>query len=321
MLMRQFPGLFLGALLTLGVGVSPALADSYPSKPITLIIPMGAGGSHDLNARVFTSVMPEFLGQAIVVKLMPGVSGQRGTAVAARAKPDGYTLLFTHNYVDQLQQHIEPLPYDTTADLVTVARINFGPILLVVPADSPFKTLRQLLEYAKAHPGELTLAHSGTWGAVFVPAMRILQQVGAELTFTPYKGGGPAMRALLAGDADVTMAFPSVALSLVQKGKIRLLASAGTKRTLPDVPTFAELGFEDDIGMMNRVVMAPRGVAPEKLHILRHAFAQLNSNKTYNRLMQKIGENTAYMDGNDYEKLRTVQKDRYGALVRKITEN
>ena len=88
----------------------------YPEKPITLILPMGAGGSHDRNARVFTSVIPEFLGNAVIVKLMPGASGQVGTAAAARAKPDGYTLLFTHNYYDQLQKHVKKLPYNTDKD-------------------------------------------------------------------------------------------------------------------------------------------------------------------------------------------------------------
>ena len=109
---KAFIGSFIAAGLILGSGLSTAKADDYPNKPITMIIPLGAGGSHDLNARVFTSIIPEYLGNAIIVKLMPGASGQKGTAAAARAKPDGYTLLFTHNYIDQLQQHIEKLPYD-----------------------------------------------------------------------------------------------------------------------------------------------------------------------------------------------------------------
>ncbi len=100
-------GVFLLALAG-GVG-----AEKYPAKPITLIIPFGAGGSHDLHARIFTSVIPEYLGQAMVVKLMPGGSATIGTAAAAKARPDGYTLLFTHNFIDQLQPLVEKVPYDT----------------------------------------------------------------------------------------------------------------------------------------------------------------------------------------------------------------
>lgn len=309
--------ILIAAALTVACGT--ALAEEYPSKPLTLIIPLGAGGSHDLNARVFTSVIPTYLNQAMIVKLMPGASGQKGTAAAASAKADGYTLIFTHNYIDQLQQHIEQLPYDTSNDLVTVARINYAPLSIVVPAESPFKTLQELLDYAKENPGKLTLAHSGNWGALFVPMARILQKAGAELAFVPYKGGGPAMQALLAGDADVTGAFPSVALSLVEAGKIRLLASAGDTRISPDVPTFAELGFDEDIGMMQRVVMAPRGIPEDRLQMLRDAFGKLNSDKTYNRLMAKLGENTEYLDGGEYEKQRPVQKERYGELVKSMT--
>jgi tripartite-type tricarboxylate transporter receptor subunit TctC len=108
------------ACLVVFFGASTTLADNYPSKPITLIIPLGAGGSHDLNSRVFTSVIPTYLGQAMVVKLMPGAGGQTGTAAAIKAKPDGYTLIFTHNYIDQLQPLIEKLPYDPITDLKAI---------------------------------------------------------------------------------------------------------------------------------------------------------------------------------------------------------
>ena len=112
----------------------------YPEKPITMIIPLGAGGSHDLNARVISSILPSYLGQPVIVKLMPGASGQTGTAAAANAPADGYTILFTHNYIDQLQQHVAKLPYDPTNDFVSVARTNYASPTLIVKADSKFKS-------------------------------------------------------------------------------------------------------------------------------------------------------------------------------------
>ena len=308
--------LFVAALLIL-VGLSPALADTYPSKPITLIIPLGAGGSHDLNARVFTSVIPQYLGQAMVVKLMPGAGGQTGTAAAIKDKPDGYTLIFTHNYIDQLQPLLEKLPYNTIKDLKSVCRINYGAASLVVRAEEPWKDLDGLLSYGKKNPGKLVFTTSGNWGATMTPGARVLLQAGVEATYIPYKGGGPAMQALLAGDGDFMMSFPSQAGPLVEAGKIRALASAGDKRVFSDVPTLKELGYET--GTMDRIVMAPKGVPEAKMKVLRDAFAKLNSDKTYKRLIKRIGENMEFMDGPDYDKIRPVQQGEYRNLVKKIS--
>lgn len=169
-------------------GVGPAAAEEYPSKPITLIIPFGAGGSHDLNARVFTSVIPTYLGQPMVVKLMPGAGGQKATAAAIAAKPDGYTLLFTHNFIDQLQRHTEKLPYDPIKDMKTVWKLNDSESLVYVRSDRPWKTLPELLAYGKANPGKLIFPNSGKWGASFTSMAVLLADQGVQVKFVPYKG-------------------------------------------------------------------------------------------------------------------------------------
>ena len=114
----------LAIAAALGVVSAPAIAETYPDRPITMIIPLGAGGSHDLNARVMTSVLPQILGQPVVVQLMPGAGGQTGTAAAASAPADGYTLLFTHNFIDELQQFVTTLPNSPNDDFVAVSRTN-----------------------------------------------------------------------------------------------------------------------------------------------------------------------------------------------------
>ena len=310
----------LGCIAAVGLlfGVGGAVADSYPSKPITLILPLGAGGSHDLNARVFTSVIPQYLNQAVIVKLMPGASGQKGTAAASKARPDGYTLLFTHNYFDQLQQHVTKLPYDTSKDFDTVARLNYGVASIVVLASSPYKSLKDLVDAAKKNPGKIKFGHSGNWGAVMVPGAQLLFEAGAKVTFVPHKGGGPAMKALLAGDVDFTMAFPSVIGA--QGDTLRVLASGGDTRLFKDVPTLKELGYASDIGVMHRIVMAPKGVEAARLKMLREAFVKLQNDKTYKRLMGRIGENMGFMDGSAYESLRPAQSDNYKKLVGEITK-
>jgi tripartite-type tricarboxylate transporter receptor subunit TctC len=302
----------------LGLGLTPALAE-YPEKPVTMVIPLGAGGSHDLNARVITSVIPEYLNQAVIVRLTPGAGGQKGTQEVANAEADGYTLLFTHNYIDMLQQHVESLPYDPLADFVPVARINYAPIAIVVRDESPYQTAEDLFAAAKENPGQVRFAHSGNWGALFVPAAQIMQAKDVSFNLVPYQGGGPAMQALLSGDADVTMGFPSTLSALLDSGDIRVLATAGEERIYDDVPTFAEIGVGGDVGFMHRVVLAPKGTPEEVLSTLRTAFETLQEDKTYKNLMNRLGENTDYVSGTEYQAMRENQTKAYKELVDEIT--
>ncbi len=318
MTFRTLSKLAIGAALLIGLGVGGAMAQ-YPEKPITLIVPLGAGGSHDRNARVFTSVIPQYLGNAVIVKLMPGASGQTGTAAAAAAKADGYTLLFTHNYFDQLQQHVTKLPYDTTKDFIAVAQMNSNDASLIVRADSPFKTLKDLIDYAKANPGKLKFAHSGIWGAVHVPAMQLFREAGIEVTMVPYKGGGPSMRGFLAAEADFTMQFPSTILA--QGDTVRVLASGGAKSHFEGVPSFGDLGFSTDIGQMARIILAPRGIPADRLAKLQDALAKVNEDKTYKGLISRIGENRAFILGPEYEKIRPQQSAKYKELVKSLAAN
>ncbi len=297
---------------------TPALAE-YPEKPITLVIPLGAGGSHDLNARVITSTIPQYLGQAMIVRLTPGAGGQKGTQEVANAAADGYTLLFSHNYIDMLQQHVENLPYDPRTDFVPIARVNYAPIAVVVRADSPYQSFDDLIGAASSNPGSVRMAHSGNWGALFVPAAQIMKSSGADFNLVPYQGGGPAMQALLSGDADVTMGFPSTIGSLLNAGQIRVLASAGAERIYDDVPTFAEAGIEGDIGFMHRVVLAPAGTPDDVVAKLQDAFTALQEDRSYTRMMGRLGENIELLTGDEYQAMREEQDTAYKALVESIT--
>ena len=306
--------LLLGAVLAMGLSVDGAKAE-YPEKPITMIIPLGAGGSHDQNARVFTSVIPEYLGNAIIIKLMPGASGQVGTAAAASAKPDGYTLLFTHNYFDELQKSVKKLPYDTEKDLVTVGKLNSGSFSVIVLASSPFKTWKDLVSYAKKNPGKLKFAHSGNWGATHAPALQLFTEAGIvkDVVMVPYKGGGPSMRGFLAGEAEFTFQFkPNI---IAQGNKVRVLISAGAKTAFKGVPTFKDLGYTSDIGLMHRVLMAPRGIPADRLAKLRDAMTKMQDDKTYKALIKALGESSDYVPGPEYEKMRPLQGKAYKAMV------
>jgi len=309
-------GLLMGFLC-----IGPTIAADYPEKPITLIIPLGAGGSHDLNARVFTSVIPSYLGQPMVIKLMPGAGGQTGTAAAVKAKADGYTLIFTHNFIDQLQPVVEKLPYDTTKALISVWRLNYGPPCFYGLSDRPYKTLAEMLDYGKQNPGKLKFGTTGKWGAGMTPGAVVLTRAGVEATYIPYQGGGPALQAALAGDVDFTVGFPAQGLPHYKTGKLRFYAVGAEKRLAeaPDVPTLPELGYPVGSLLMSRIIMAPRDTPPERIKILQDAFGKLYQDKTFLNLMNSLGENVEYMNGPEYEKVRAEQKEEYTNLVKKIT--
>ena len=314
-----------GAGILLLVGLSALLGVTaqaqYPEKPITLVTPFAAGGSSDLNARVFTRFLTDYLGQPVLIKLVPGQAGQKGTLEAVQAPADGYTLLLTDNYRDQLHRHtFRNDAYDTNRDLVPVARVNYGQIAIIVRSESPYETWDQLVADARARPGEITFSHSGLWVALFVPQLQIMKNLDLQFRLVPYRGGGPAKAALMADDVDVSMAFPATLAADLGAGLIRLLATAGTERMDPDVPTFVEIGLPPTTGFIHRIVMAPAGTPEDRLSILREAFARMQDEPVYRQMLAQLGENTEYLDGDDYEPVRRQQARDYEELVRSLLE-
>jgi len=306
-------------MLSMGQIVQETAHAQYPEKPITLITPFAAGGSSDLTARVFTTFLNKYLGQPMLIKLVPGQAGQKGTLEATKAAPDGYTLVFIDNYRDQLHQYtFRNDYYDTNEDLVTVARVNYGQIGIIVLTDGPYDTWAQLEADARASPGQIKFAHSGLWAALFVPARRIMQSLDLHFRMVPYRGGGPAKAALMAGDVAFSMAFPATVAADVEAGKVRILATAGSERTVNGVPSFVEIGVPPSTGYIHRIVMAPSGISEDRLTRLRQAFAELQADNAYLAAMRRLGENTEYMDGLDYEAVRIEQSREYGELVQAI---
>jgi len=316
---RRILRVALVVLCLIFAGAGVGLAADFPNKPITLIIPFSAGGSHDLNARVFSAIIHQYLGQPIVVKLMPGSGGQLGTAAAVKAKPDGYTLFYTHNYIDQLQPLIEKLPYDTTKALVTVCQTNYARQFMGVMKEKPWKTLDEVIDYARKNPGKLKVGHSGLWGAGFVPYAMLFAHFGAQVHWIGYKGGGPLKNALLAREIDFGGQSAISIMPEIKSGDFRPLAVVGNERhpEVPDVPSLGELGITDEV--MHRIIQVPRATPADRIEILRTAFRKLNKDKTYRRMIERLGENAEYIDGPDYEKIRVKQKQDYLKLIKEVT--
>jgi len=245
------------AVTVLSMGA--ALAQSYPSRPITFIVPFGAGGGTDIIARAVSEDLSRALKQPIVVEPRPGANGAIGSALVARAAPDGYTLLFTAQSTYSLNPNLmkEP-PYDQLKDLVPVASIGRSPWMLAVPMASEFKTAADVIAYGKANPGKLSFAY---WqSSVLVTGETFGQLSGIQMRKVPYKGQVEATTDFLGGRLPILFTDTAGARPQVDAGTMRVLAVTGAKRSslFPDVPTMREAGLDIVTDSMI-AVFAPAG--------------------------------------------------------------
>jgi len=225
-----------------------AFAQGYPSKPIRLIVGLAPGGATDIMARTLVPPLSEELGQPVVVDNRPGAAGSIGAQLAAKAPPDGYTLFlasssFTSNLV--LQQHAS---YDPIADFEPITNVASGPFLLVVRNSLPVKSVKELVEYAKTNPGKLNFASSGIGSTAHLTSELLKRAAGIEMTHIVYRGAGPALADVLAGQVDLMFASIVSSAHHARSGKLRALAVTSIKRSsaVPEYPTVAETvpGFE-----------------------------------------------------------------------------
>jgi tripartite-type tricarboxylate transporter receptor subunit TctC len=235
------------ALLLCALACGSAFAqDDYPARPIQMIVPFPAGGPADIVGRLYAQHLSALVGQPVVTLNRDGASGTIGTAVAARAAPDGYTIVFgTTSTMAVNQVVMKNVPYDFWRDFSLIGLIANAPHILAVRDGLPAKNAADVVAMAKKDPGKYTIASSGTGTIVQMAAELFRQQTGADLLVVPFKGGGPATTALLSGTVDMIVNDLTTLKSSLASGKLRALAVAHTSRLkpLPDVPTFAELGM------------------------------------------------------------------------------
>ncbi|MDR0439650.1 MAG: tripartite tricarboxylate transporter substrate binding protein [Candidatus Accumulibacter sp.] len=239
-----FAGFCFAIPMLLGAGAAQAQQD-YPNRPIKLIVPYPPGGGVDTAARIIAQPLSERLGQPVVIENKAGSSGIIGTTVASREKPDGYTLLLGSSGPHALDKHLfKKLDFDPIKDFTFIALIYNAPTFVVVPANSPFKTVQELVAYAKANPGKLNYGSSGIGSGQNIGAALFMDAAGFRATHVPYKGTGPMETALVAGQLDFSVDMPTC-LPFVQGGKMRVLGTAWKERNaaLPDIPTLDEMGI------------------------------------------------------------------------------
>jgi tripartite-type tricarboxylate transporter receptor subunit TctC len=250
--------LALGSLLSFG---SFGQTTNYPNKTVRIVVPFAAGGATDIVTRILSQKLTEVWGQSVVVENRGGAAGNIGAVEVVKAAPDGYTLLMTSGSVVTANQHIyKNMGFDPKADLMPITMVSSGPQVVVVNPNLPVKTLKELIELAKAKPGSLNYGHAGIGSQTHLAAENFLHATGLNIQNIPYKGEGPAITDLVAGQ--INMATPNVpaAIGFINGGKLRALAVTGKERSpaLPNVPTVAETvpGFQN-IGWFG--LMAPAG--------------------------------------------------------------
>jgi len=222
--------------------------DKYPSKPITIICPYPAGGNTDQRSRQFSKFMANALGQPVIVDNKPGAGGNIGTELIARAKPDGYTIGMGNFAPLSVNPTLyKKLNYDPARDLQPICLLERGPLVLMVPPNSPYKTVQDLIAAAKASPGKLSYANGGQGGSHHLSAELFKLMTGTDITNIPYKGGAPATIDLLGGQVDMMFEQMYSASANLRAGKLKGLAITSKTRSplFPDLPTLHELGLKD----------------------------------------------------------------------------
>jgi tripartite-type tricarboxylate transporter receptor subunit TctC len=267
---------FTAACLVLaGAGVQAAEdVAKFPTKPITLVVPYAPGGSSDTRARMLGAKMSQTLGQTIIIVNKAGGGGNIGTDMIAKAAPDGYTIgigNFAPLTVNKAM--MAKVPFDAAKDLAPIILIEKGPLVLVVPENSPFKSFQDMVAFGKAHPDKITFASAGVGGAYHLAGELLSGATGVPMVHVPYKGGGPATTDLVGGQVSFMFDMAPAVLPHIQEHKMRALAVANEKRLpqLPNVPTLDELGLKN-MAMSNWFgLVAPAGTPKEIIAKLNDA--------------------------------------------------
>src|SRR5262245_31326938 len=249
-------------LVSLIVSTSGALAQTYPARAVTFVVPFAPGGGTDITARTIGAKLSNIWGQAVVVENRGGAGGVIGTDVVAKAKPDGYTLLIANVGITSINPALyAKLPYDPDKAFTPISLICELPFVLMASPKLPANSVKELVAYAKANPEKVTYASSGQGGSPHLTAELFQLLTGTKMTHVPYKGGGPAMTDLMAGHVDILFASVLEGSGNIKAGKLKGLAVTHAKRNvaLPDVPTIAEAGVPGGESGSWIALLAPTG--------------------------------------------------------------
>ena len=298
-----------GCVLLWG-GIAAASAQVYPSRPITMVVPFAAGGPVDTVARILSEPMRATLGQSIIVENVTGAAGSIGVGRVARAAPDGYTLSIGHWSTHVVNGAIYPLPYDLLRDLEPIVLLPSNPMIVVSKSAVPAKNLNEFVGWIKANEGKVSAGTAGAGSATHVAGVYFQNVTGTRFQFVPYRGTGPALQDLVAGQIDFIVDQASNSLQHVRDGKIRAYAVTASARlpSAPDIPTVAEAGLPSlDISVWYGL-WAPKGTPKEIIAKLNAAAVQALSEPTVQQRFAELGLDMPPRDQLTPEALAAYQK-------------
>jgi tripartite-type tricarboxylate transporter receptor subunit TctC len=313
------------AALSIGIALAPAAAiaqgQPFPSRPVTLTVGFAPGGSADILARLVAAKLAPALGQPVVVENRPGAGGTIAAAAVAKAAPDGHTLLFVTSGHAGSGALYPKLAYDPQHAFVPVARVGSSPVVVVVPAGAPWRSLAELIADARARPGKISYAAGGGGATVTALAAEYLKgDAKIDLLAVPYKGSGPALIALMAGEVDLGFDIPSSALPHLRAGKLRALAVTSSVRStvMPDVPTVAEQAIPrfELVGWFG--VLAPAGTPGAVVARLNREVDALLAQPDVRERLASLAVDPGGGGPADFERLIDADTRRAGEAIRRL---
>jgi len=288
---------------------APAAAQTYPDQPVRLVIPYPPGGALSILGAIITASAEAHLGQPMLSLSRPGGGGAVGATFVAQSKPDGYTLLLGDPSINVIRPVVEKLPYNAD-DLVPIARITYSPFIFVSSKSAPFKTVKELVEYAKNNPGKVVYSSDNVNGWTYTAFELLKKRAGIEMRGVEFGGGGPAVTNVIGGNTMAYAGVPSVVQEHLNSGTLNALCVSDTKRyaPMPDIPTCAEAGVDVQWGAWIGV-FAPKGTAPERVTKLRETFKALVEDKGFQTLAGRINADLAYLDAEEFGKTLKADMD------------
>ena len=304
------------ATLVLG-GALPLQAADFPTKEVQIIVPWAAGGATDLVFRALAASTQKYLGKAVIVVNRPGGGGAVGYTEAARAAPDGYTLVSAVTPLTILPHQVKTA--FTYKSFDPVINIVSDPSMFLTRPDAPWKNLKEFLDYAKKNPNMITVGNSGAGGGVHLVALAFEKAAGVKFNHIPFSGGGPSVTALLGGHINAVCVSPPEGIPQVQAGKLTIMALFADARLdmFPNVPTVKEQGINFAMGMW-RGLAAPKGTPPDVLRTLHDAFKKGMEDRAFQKSAADMGVYLHYRDPQNFGQLMASDSDFYERLLKEV---
>jgi tripartite-type tricarboxylate transporter receptor subunit TctC len=306
------------SILAWSLAATAAAQDAYPSKPIRVIVPFPPGAGVDVGGRLVSEVAEKHLGQRLVIENKPGAGGRIGAATAAKAAPDGYTIMYSPKSPITIHQHLTlKLDYDPVRDFTPVAIMTWAPGFLVVRKSFPARTVKEFVDYAKANPGNITFGIQGLGNEMHVTLELLREHAGIRINAIPFTGGAQAITELLAERLDAMFLVPAAITQHLAEGRLRALATLDPKRVpaYPDVPTMAEAGLPQVTSALWFGFTAPAATPKPIVDKLATAFARTQDDKALVQKLNAVGYELRVVGPAEFGKIIAQERAEFGKIA------